>query len=53
MKTFINFKSAHKFYKYPSTHRIGTIFDENGVIIARDLRGIALYNKVEELLNSI
>jgi len=29
------------------------ILDENGVIIARDLRGIALYNKVEELLNSI
>jgi len=29
------------------------ILDENGVIIARDLRGIALYKKVEELLNSI
>ena len=29
------------------------ILDENGVIIARDLRGIELYNKVEELLNRI
>ncbi len=29
------------------------ILDEKGVIIARDLRGIALYNKVEELLNKI
>ena len=29
------------------------ILDENGVIIARDLRGIALYNKVEELLDKI
>ena len=29
------------------------ILDENGVIIARDLRGRALDNKVEELLNSI
>jgi hypothetical protein len=29
------------------------ILDEKGVIIARDLRGIALYNKIEELLNEI
>ena len=27
--------------------------NEKGVIIARDLRGIALYNKIEELLNEI
>jgi len=29
------------------------VLDENGVIIAKDLRGIELYNKVEELLNKI
>ena len=29
------------------------ILDEKGVIIARDLRGIGLYNKIEELLNEI
>ena len=29
------------------------ILDEKGVIVARDLRGIALYNKVEELLDKI
>ena len=29
------------------------ILNEKGVIVARNLRGIALYNKVEELLNKI
>ena len=29
------------------------VLDEKGVIIAKDLRGIELYNKVEELLNKI
>ena len=29
------------------------LLDEKGIIIARNLRGIALYNKVEELLNSM
>lgn len=32
MKYFNNFKEAHEYYKYPSTHRIGTIGDDNGVI---------------------
>lgn len=29
------------------------LLDENGVIVARDLRGLALFNKVEELLSEI
>jgi hypothetical protein len=32
MKRFKNFKIAHEYYNYPSTHRIGTIFNETGVI---------------------
>ena len=32
MKLFKNFKEAHNYYKYPSSHRIGTIGDEKGVI---------------------
>ena len=30
-----------------------TFLDDKGIIIARNLRGLALYNKVEELLNSM
>lgn len=29
------------------------LLDDKGIIIARNLRGLALYNKVEELLNSM
>ncbi len=29
---FRNFKEAHEYYKYPNTHRIGTIGNEKGVI---------------------
>ena len=29
---FKNLKEAHIYYKYPSSHRFGTIGDENGVI---------------------
>ena len=29
---FKNFKEAHSYYKYPSTHRFGTISNEKGVI---------------------
>lgn len=29
---FNNFKEAHEYYKYPSTHRIGTIGNDKGVI---------------------
>ena len=29
---FENLKSAHKYYKYPSSHRFGTIGNEDGVI---------------------
>jgi hypothetical protein len=32
MKYFRNFKEAHEYYEYPSTHRVGTIGDSNGVI---------------------
>ena len=32
MKLFKNFKKAHEHYKYPSSHRIGTIGDDKGVI---------------------
>ena len=32
MKYFNNFKEAHEYYEYPSTHRVGTIGDSNGVI---------------------
>lgn len=32
MRTFSNFKQAHQHYKYPSTHRIGTIYNSSGVI---------------------
>ena len=29
------------------------VLDKNGVIVARDLRGMELYKKVEELLSDI
>ena len=29
---FKNIKQAHEYYKYPGSYRIGTIYDENGVI---------------------
>ena len=29
------------------------VLDENGVIVARNLRGAALYKKIEELLSNI
>jgi hypothetical protein len=29
---FRTLRDAHKYYKYPSTHRFGTIGNENGVI---------------------
>lgn len=29
---FRNFKEAHEYYKYPSSHRFGTIGNEKGVI---------------------
>ena len=29
------------------------LLDDRGIIIARNLRGLSLYNKVEELLNSM
>ena len=32
MKIFINLKSAHEHYNYPSSHRFGTIGNEKGVI---------------------
>ena len=32
MKLFKNFKDAHEYYNYPSSHRFGTIYDKNGVI---------------------
>ena len=32
MDIFKNFKEAHEYYKYPSSHRIGTISDSKGVI---------------------
>ena len=32
MRPFRNFKEAHQYYKYPSTHRIGTIYNATGVI---------------------
>jgi len=32
MKLFKNFKEAHEYYNYPSSHRFGTIYDKNGVI---------------------
>ena len=32
IKYFVNFKEAHKHYKYPSSYRIGTIYNEKGVI---------------------
>tara|TARA_B100001093_G_C26468468_1_gene859524 strand:+ start:93 stop:407 length:315 start_codon:yes stop_codon:yes gene_type:complete len=44
MKRFVNFKSAHNFYKYPSTHRIGTIYNKNGVIRSYSNNTIDKYN---------
>ena len=32
MKLFKNFKEAHEYYNYISSHRIGTIGDSKGVI---------------------
>ena len=32
MRPFRNFKEAHQHYKYPSTYRIGTIYNATGVI---------------------
>lgn len=32
MKIFKNFKEAHEFYKFPSSHRFGTIYNDKGVI---------------------
>ena len=32
MKLFKNFKDVQSYYNYPSTHRIGTIFNKKGVI---------------------
>ena len=32
MKLFKNFKTAHEYYKYPGSYRIGTIHNKNGVI---------------------
>lgn len=29
---FRNFKEAHEYYKYPSSHRFGTVGNEKGVI---------------------
>lgn len=29
---FKNIKQAHEYYKYPGSYRIGTIYDDNGVI---------------------
>ena len=29
---FTNFKEAHEYYKYPSSHRFGTIGNEKGAI---------------------
>ena len=44
MKRFINFKSAHSFYKYPSTHRIGTIYNDDGVIRSYSNNTVDKYN---------
>ena len=32
MRTFPNFKTAHEHYKYPSSYRFGTIYNDKGVI---------------------
>ena len=32
MKLFKNFKEAHEYYNFPSSYRIGTIYDDKGVI---------------------
>lgn len=32
MKLFKNFKQAHEFYNFPSSHRFGTIYNDKGVI---------------------
>ena len=32
MKLFKNFKEAHEFYNFPSSHRFGTIYNDKGVI---------------------
>ena len=32
MRKFNNFKNAHTYYKYPSSHRFGTIYNKEGVI---------------------
>ena len=29
---FKNIKQAHEYYKYPGSYRVGTIYDDNGVI---------------------
>ena len=32
MKLFKNFKEAHEYYNFPSSHRFGTIYNDKGVI---------------------
>ena len=32
MKLFKNFKEAHEYYNFPSSHRIGTVYNDKGVI---------------------
>lgn len=32
LRRFPNFKIAHAHYKFPSTHRTGSIFDQRGII---------------------
>ena len=32
MKIFKNFKDAHEYYKYPSSYRFGSIYNDNGII---------------------
>ena len=64
MKVFENFKEAHEYYNYPSSHRFGTIYDKNGVIrsysngkydIVKDNFNIFYYmiknNKIKEEFN--
>ena len=39
----------YQFGSIPATF----VLDENGIIVARNLRGAALYKKIEELLSNI
>ena len=45
MQHFTNFKNAHQFYKYPSSYRFGTIFNQNGVIRSYSNNTIDKYNE--------